>query len=215
MAEAIFDLVGGTPGDRFRNRPIGGREIVRRHLISPHHPTRHEIRCRPAGQRQHTVAEEGWSARGVNIAAIDRTRHILDQGAILRLAFLDLAVQLVMVQGDFHGDGQLARIHRLDQVAVGAGGDGLIGLPGVGIGGEVDDGNVTGVLNASRRLDSADDAGQSDVHQDQVRGMGHHRCQHRLAGGEWWRGLIAELAQDILQVRRDDRVILDDQDAPC
>ena len=177
------------------------------------------LRPRDVDQRARVGAED---AAGGGIGEDDAARcihqhvarplHVQDREQVVVAAPYG-PIETIAVERDLDRRAQVALVEGLDDVAVR--GHALRPLERLGIGerGDEDDGHGELGTQLLRRGDPVGTVAQGDVHEDQVGphlGRQRQGARSRVGGAD---DLVSEPAQPILDVERDDGLVLDDQDA--
>ncbi len=128
------------------------------------------------------------------------------------LAVLEALLDAVLVERHLDGREQLPLLEGLQHVAERLGDLGALQRVRVGVGGQVDDGDVVAAADLRGSLDAVHFAVQEDVHEHQVRTPPAGLLDRLFPGGRRVGHLVTEVPQPAHQVHCDDVLVLDHQD---
>ena len=159
----------------------------------------------------------GHGIHELNVAeAIGGNHRVCDapqRGRKPDLALLDFAFQPVFGHRHLEGGVELALLERLEQIAESLGFFGTLDRGVVGVGSQIDDGNVVASANMGRRFDPVHVSVQSDVHQHEVGSLARGHLDGLLSRGHGRRYFVAELLELAANGERHDAFVLHDQNA--
>jgi len=138
-----------------------------------------------------------------------RPDHLLQSYFVLFQFF----IEGMLIQGDFNARPELPVFDGLVKESGGVEGFGLFYEGVVFMGGDEDDGDVSGLADLFGGGDAVDAAAELDVHEDEMRGEAAGLFHGLFAGLGGARHGVTHVGQGVGQVREDDGVVVDDQDA--
>src|ERR1019366_4386388 len=131
-----------------------------------------------------------------------------DGGGHTLSAVDQLAFAPVAVEGELDGGAQGAVVKRFQDIT---GGRGLLGALqdfGIGVGGEVNHGDLELVVQRAGHIDTIQNALQLDIHQDQIRHGFDRQPESFRAGGGGSHDFVSQSLDTLLYVGRDNLLIL-------
>ena len=128
-------------------------------------------------------------------------------------ALAQLLLDGMLGHGQFDVDAEVAFLERLEEIALGLGLFGELESFFIGVGGQIDDGNVEAFADLIGRLDAVEPALQTNVHQHQVRVRLLRNLHRLLAGGHGADYGVAHLGQPFTQIFGHDAFIFDHENA--